>query len=181
MKLRLLWIGVSVAALVLLIVVVPVSAAALPDSTASAACASFFGVTPGPEPLSACQWDMRAIHADADVRQVATGRGVRVGIIDGGVDMTHADLKDNLDVAASCSFIFTDTPTADPQEIANGDCSNKAAVQDLEGHGTHVATTIAAPVNGIGIAGIAPQATIVALKACTIAGFCFADSVAAAL
>jgi len=54
-------------------------------------------------------------------------------------------------------------------------------VQDLEGHGTHVATTIAGRVNGIGIAGVAPQATIVALKACTIDGFCFADSVAAAL
>jgi hypothetical protein len=40
---------------------------------------------------------------------------------------------------------------------------------------------IAAPINGIGIAGVAPEATIVALKACTIAGFCFADSVAAAL
>ncbi len=38
-----------------------------------------------------------------------------------------------------------------------------------------------APVNGIGIAGVAPEATIVAIKACTIVGFCFADSVAAAL
>ena len=36
-------------------------------------------------------------------------------------------------------------------------------------------------VNGIGIAGVAPNATIVGLKACTIVGFCFADSVAAAL
>jgi subtilisin family serine protease len=44
-----------------------------------------------------------------------------------------------------------------------------------------VATTIAGRVNGIGIVGVAPEATIVALKACTIAGFCFADSVAAAL
>ena len=74
-----------------------------------------------------------------------------------------------------------DTPTADPQEIANGDCSNKAAIQDLQGHGTHVATTIAGRVNGIGIVGVAPEATIVALKACTIEGYCFADSVAAAL
>ena len=36
-------------------------------------------------------------------------------------------------------------------------------------------------MNGVGIAGVAPDATIVALKACTIAGFCFVDSVAAAL
>jgi subtilisin family serine protease len=33
----------------------------------------------------------------------------------------------------------------------------------------------------VGIAGVAPEATIVALKACTVAGYCFADSVAAAL
>ena len=81
----------------------------------------------------------------------------------------------------SCSFIFDDTPTADPAEVANGDCSNKAAVQDFNGHGSHVASTIAAPVNGIGIAGVAPEATLVGLKACTEVGFCFADSVAAAL
>jgi len=54
-------------------------------------------------------------------------------------------------------------------------------VQDLSGHGTHTASTVAAPINGIGIAGVAPEATIVALKACTEAGYCFADSVAAAL
>ena len=33
------------------------------------------------------------------------------------------------------------------------------------------------PINGIGIAGVAPDATIVAIKACTVVGFCFADSV----
>jgi len=155
--------------------------AAFTDAQASALCEASFGVGPGPEPLSACQWDMRAIHAGAASQALATGEGVRVGIIDGGVDVTHPDVAPNLDLAASCSFIFTDTPTADPSEIANGDCSNKTAVQDLQGHGTHVATTVAAPLNGIGIVGVAPNATIVALKACTQAGFCFADSVAAAL
>jgi subtilisin family serine protease len=123
---------------------------------------------------------MQVLNAGA-AQAKATGAGVRVGVIDGGVDFTHPDLAGGIDVAASCSFIYSTTPTADPQEIANGDCSNKAAVQDLEGHGTHVATTIAGRANGIGIVGVAPGATIVALKACTIAGFCFADSVAAAL
>jgi subtilisin family serine protease len=111
----------------------------------------------------------------------ASGRGVTVGMIDGGVDFNHPDIAPNLDADRSCSFIFADTPTANSQEIANGDCTNKLAVQDLSGHGTHTASLVAAPINGTGIAGVAPEATIVALKACTEAGFCFADSVAAAL
>ena len=123
---------------------------------------------------------MRYIDANASSRARATGDGVKVGVIDGGIDFTHPDL-DNIDVGLSCSFIFSTTPTADPSEVANGDCSNKAAVQDLQGHGTHVATTIAGALDGTGIVGVAPDATIVGLKACTIIGFCFVDSVAAAL
>ena len=78
-------------------------------------------------------------------------------MLDSGVDLTHPDIVPNLDVAASCSFIFDHDPTALPVEVADGDCSNKAAVQDQNGHGTHVASTIAAPINGIGIAGVAPR------------------------
>jgi len=139
-----------------------------------------FGV-PNSEPLGACQWDMALIDATDETHARATGAGVRVGVIDSGVDINHPDIAPNLDVDASCSFIFDDTPTALPDDIGNGDCSNKAAVQDYSGHGTHVASTIASPVNGIGVAGVAPEATIVALKACTGNGYCFADSVAAAL
>ncbi|HEX9124213.1 MAG TPA: S8 family serine peptidase [Actinomycetota bacterium] len=138
--------------------------------------------TPNTEPFGPCQWDMSIIHAsDSGSYAVATGEGVTVGVIDSGVQTDHPDIASNLDLDRSCSFIFTDTPTADPSEIANGDCSNKGAIEDLSGHGTHTASTIAAPINGIGIAGVAPDATIVALKACTVEGFCFADSVAAAL
>jgi subtilisin family serine protease len=154
------------------------AAATVPELTA---LCSAFGV-PNGEPLGGCQWDMSLINAsDTGSYAKATGAGVTVGMIDTGVDFTHPDIAPNLDVARSCSFIFDDTPTAHPSEIANGDCSNNAAVQDLDGHGTHTASTVAAPINGVGIAGVAPDATIVALKACTIAGYCFADSVAAAL
>ena len=52
---------------------------------------------------------------------------------------------------------------------------------DLAGHGTHVASFVAAPISGIGIAGVAPEATIVALNACTVTGYCFVDPVVAAL
>jgi lantibiotic leader peptide-processing serine protease len=162
----------------------PVAAALFNGPAAKAACeaaVAVYGPANTGEELSACQWDMRRINAGPASYAKATGRGVKVGVIDGGVDFTHPDLAGAIDVALACSFIFDDTPTADPTEIANGDCSNKAAVQDLQGHGTHVSTTIAGRVNGFGIAGVAPEATIVGLKACTIAGYCFADSVAAAL
>jgi lantibiotic leader peptide-processing serine protease len=171
----------GVAALVVMGSASTVAAAPLTPAAASAACEAYFGVAAGPEPLSACQWDMREIDAGAESRALATGDGVVVGVIDGGVDFTHPDLAGAIDVGLSCSFIYDHDPTADPDEVANGDCSNKAAVQDLQGHGTHVATTIAGRVNGVGIAGVAPDARIVALKACTVAGYCFADSVAAAL
>src|SRR5262249_49498720 len=78
--------------------------------------------------------------------------------------------------------IYATTPTANPAEVvARGDCSNKSAVQDLNGHGTHTAGTIASPINGIGISGVAPRARIVALKAGTEQGFFFTDSVVDAL
>ena len=161
-----------------------VQAAATTDellAICAANIASVFGV-PNGEPLGACQWDMALINAgDLKSYAHATGKSVTVGVIDSGVDVRHPDIQPNLDIDRSCSFLSDDTPTANPAEIANGDCSNKSAVQDLNGHGTHVASTIAAPVNGIGISGVAPEATIVALKACTEAGYCFADSVAAAL
>ena len=159
-----------------------VTTAVIGEADAHGRCLAGYPTAPtGPDPLSPCQWDMAAINTGASTWTRATGLGVKVGVIDGGVDFTHPDLAGSIDVALSCSFIYTSTPTADPSEIANGDCSNKGAVQDLQGHGTHVSTTIAARRNGVGIVGVAPDATIVALKACTIAGFCFADSVAAAL
>ena len=65
---------------------------ALSPAQASSLCQAFFGVGAGPEQLSACQWDMRRIEAGAASYGGATGQGVRVGVIDGGVDFTHPDL-----------------------------------------------------------------------------------------
>ena len=172
----------------LILVLAALTSVALASATSAeitAKCEALFGSvfgTPNGEPLGICQWDMSIINAgDSGSYAFATGKGVTVGVIDSGVDFTHPDIAPNLDADRSCSFIYDDTPTADPAEVANGDCSNKAAVQDFNGHGSHVASNIAAPVNGIGIAGVAPEATLVALKACTEVGYCFADSVAAAL
>ncbi len=174
----------ALAVLVVFIAIPASSNAEVSQSQLQGICQGLWGGafgSPNTEPFGICQWDMSIIGAGTASYANATGDGVSVGVIDSGVDFTHPDIAPNLDVARSCSFIFTGTPTADPQEVGNGECANKTAVQDINGHGTHVASEIAAPVNGIGIAGVAPDATIVAIKACTVEGFCFADSVAAAL
>jgi subtilisin family serine protease len=116
-------------------------------------------VNVGPEPLSACEWDDRIINASpGQSYAVNRGAGATIGDMDTGIDLTHPDIAPNLDVGLSCSFITSANPNADPAEVANGDCSNKAAVQDLDGHGTHTASEAASPINGIGTVGVAPEA-----------------------
>jgi subtilisin family serine protease len=180
--------AIAIAALTL-VVLAPATQARSAASTldaagAAALCTDLFADTydlSSGEPLAACQWDMSLINANDATHARATGKGVVVGVIDSGIDLTHPDIVPNLDLERSCSFIYDHDPLALPVEIANGDCSNKAAVQDQFGHGTHVSSIIAAPINGIGIAGVAPEATIVAIKACNVGTYCFADSVAAAI
>lgn len=156
----------------------------VPEATQAANCAGFYGVpvNVGPEPLSACEWDDRIINATSGQSySVNRGAGATIGIMDTGIDLTHPDIAPNLDVGLSCSFITSANPNADPAEVANGDCSNKTAVQDLNGHGTHTASEAASPINGIGTAGVAPEATLVALKAGNVEGYFFTQEVVDAM
>lgn len=66
-------------------------------------------------------------------------------VIDSGIDLTHPDL--NVDAARSRSFL-----------------SNNTSPADQNGHGTHVAGTIAALDNTIGVIGVAPGARVVAVR-----------------
>ena len=161
--------------------VVPAPTGTHAQAAEAAACATLYSVSTsiGPDPLGPCQWDMRAIKATPSGSYgVTQGQGAKVGVMDTGIDLTHGDLMPNVDLATSCVFLYATTPTADPSEqVTRGDCSNKAALQDLAGHGTHTAGTIGAPINGTGIAGVAPMATIVALKSGTAEGYFFTDSV----
>ena len=73
------------------------------------------------------------------------GAGVGVAVIDTGIELSHPDLKANI--------------------IANKNClSNRANGNDDNGHGTHVAGTIAALNNGVGVVGVAPEAKLIAVK-----------------
>ena len=48
---------------------------------------------------------------------------------------------------------------------------------DNQFHGTHVAGTIAAQANGIGVVGVAPNVTLVPVKVCDATGYCYASAV----
>jgi subtilisin family serine protease len=160
--------------------------AAVAPADQAAACTNYYSTTPvgfsaGPEPLSPCQWDMRVSNATTDGSYaVNQGQGVRVGIIDTGLDLGHPDIAPNLDLADSCSFVHADTPTTVPGEQSTG-CDDKAAVQDYDGHGTHVGGTVAAPINGVGVSGVAPKAKIAGLHAGTSQGYFFTQPTVDAL
>jgi hypothetical protein len=123
------------------------------------------GGTPrGTDPLLAAQPAATAWRL-ADLHRVATGRGVTVAIVDSGIEANHPDLVGR--VAISENFV-----------------DMRANV--VERHGTGVAGIIAAQAdNGIGIAGVAPDARLLALRACwqsgtTLAAPTYCDSLSLA-
>ena len=97
------------------------------------------------DPLYATQPATLAWHLD-ELHAQATGKGVRIAVVDSGVAVGHPDLRGQIALARN----FVDgSPNAG------------------EVHGTAVAGIIAAREgNGVGIVGIAPQARLLALRAC---------------
>ncbi|MEP6463320.1 MAG: S8 family serine peptidase [Frankiaceae bacterium] len=124
------------------------------------------------DPLADRQWDMPQIGATPGGSYAVQpgSKKVMVGVIDTGIDGTHPDIKANFDAQDSRNFT-TDIPSLDgPCEFAG--CKDPANWDD-DGHGTHVASTIGSPINGRGIAGVAPNVTLVNLRAGQDAGYFF--------
>jgi subtilisin family serine protease len=97
------------------------------------------------DPLYAAEPAARAWHL-ADLHRIATGRGTKIAVIDSGIQANHPDLSGQLLV--NRNFV-TGQPLA------------------VEQHGTGVAGIIAAKAdNGLGIAGVAPGARLMGLRAC---------------
>jgi hypothetical protein len=110
----------------------------------SAQATNLFHVLAHNDPLYPLQpvatpWHLAALH------RFATGKTVKVAQVDTGVDTQHPDLAGQ--VALSRDFVDGRDP--------------------VETHGTAVAGIIAARAdNGVGIAGVSPDATLLALRAC---------------
>ena len=102
---------------------------------------------------------------------------MRVGIIDTGVDGTHPDIAPNFDARPEPQLHHRHPGGRQRRRRSTGRARSPSCVDppnvDDDGHGTHVASTIASPVNGFGIAGVAPKATIVNLRAGQDSGYFF--------
>jgi len=77
------------------------------------------------------------------------GNGITIAILDTGCDINHPDIQDRIIGGRN----FTDD-----------DSGNQDEFHDYNGHGTHVAGTIAANKNGLGVAGVAPEANLLIVK-----------------
>ena len=96
------------------------------------------------------QWNMRAISAPQAWDAGYTGEGVRVFILDNGIDADNPDIRPNLNTQLSYSFV-----PDEPWYASEGSFFN---------HGTHVAGIVAGADNQWGIIGVAPHAELVAVK-----------------
>lgn len=96
------------------------------------------------------QWGMDAINAPEAWNTGCTGSGVKVFILDSGIDADNPDLAPNLNKDLSKSFI-----DGEEYYVRDGNFFN---------HGTHVAGIVAAADNDWGVIGVAPNAEIVAVK-----------------
>lgn len=143
---------------------------------AAAAVAKALGQQPFEDvaDIGGLEWNNDLINAPEVWAQGYTGKGITVAVIDSGVDINHEDLTDN---------IWTNTG-----ELAGDGLDNdgNGYIDDVYGwnfgvgqnnndvtpgtntsgqtHGTHVAGTIAAKNNGIGMTGVAPDAKIMAIR-----------------
>ncbi len=123
---------------------------------------------PTPDPLAGAQpatnfetveffanYGLDQIGAQDVYAKGAYGGGVVVAVIDTGIEATHSDLDANI--------------SGDSIDIAGGGTSigSGGTIADDDGHGTHVAGTIAAEKNGVGMHGVAFDATILAIRADT--------------
>jgi subtilisin family serine protease len=104
------------------------------------------------DPFFEKQWGISTVGAPAAWAK-STGKGIRIGIVDTGIDLSHEDLAARIVESTSCI------------DTQGNSLNCQGSAQDDFGHGTHVAGIAAAVKdNGAGIAGVAPDAELVVAK-----------------
>lgn len=122
-----------------------------------------------PDPKVATTWGLTAIGAIEAAKVDVPRADVLVGVLDTGVDFTHPELADQVALDKSVSCGNNGIPDTNPD-----------AFNDVHYHGTHVAGTIAAAHNGVGIDSVAPSVKIAAVRTSDEEGFFYPEYVVCA-
>ncbi len=121
------------------------------------------------DPLRGKQFGIDQVHAE-QAWATTRGAGAVVAVVDTGVDLAHPDLQGQLVPGA------TFTCGTAPAPCGNGDFKGPDGRNDGDEHGTHVAGIVAAATgNGIGVAGVAPDAKVMPVKVLEAGSGAFPD------
>ncbi len=111
------------------------------------------------------QWDMQMIGADKAHAITDGSPNVLVGVLDSGIDPDHPDLASQIDIANSVNCSAAGRP----------DTSPTGWYPTTSDHGTHVAGTIGAARNDVGIVGVAPGVRMASVKVVNDDGFIYPE------
>ncbi|MEU1231806.1 type VII secretion-associated serine protease mycosin [Streptomyces sp. NPDC005828] len=139
----------------------PAAAAAPPRHEGPALDGSGECTFPMKKQIEGIPWPLQRVLLD-ELWQDTKGKGVRVAVIDTGVDDVNPQLRKAVDAKAGKDYL-----KPDPKNPSFGDekRGKTDGTVDEVGHGTKVAGIIAAhPVKGTGFVGIAPEATIIPIR-----------------
>ncbi len=116
---------------------------------------------PMKEQIAGIPWPLQRVLLD-ELWQDTKGKGVRVAVIDTGVDDANVQLKSAVDAKAGKDYLKPDKEASDAGNSKRGKTDGTV---DEVGHGTKVAGIIAArPRKGTGFVGLAPEATIIPIR-----------------
>ncbi|MGP9018208.1 type VII secretion-associated serine protease mycosin [Streptomyces sp. BR1] len=116
---------------------------------------------PMKEQIEGLPWALQRVQFD-QLWQDTKGKGVRVAVIDTGVDIANPQLKPAVDAKSGADYL---KPEKDGTGEQNDKRGKTGGTVDEVGHGTKVAGIIAArPRKGTGFVGLAPEATIIPIR-----------------
>lgn len=162
----------------------PIYGYGLVNASAAIAQATNQTTLPAVPNLGGNNWGADLVNAPEVWAKGYTGQGTVVAVIDSGVDYAHPDLDSNiwLNTDEVAGNGIDDDRNGFIDDIRGWDFVNADNdPADLDGHGTHVAGTIAAENNGFGATGIAYNAQIMPVRVLDAEGYGSPRSIAAGI